>query len=549
MLRIIPLGGLGEVGLNAMVFETDGEALLVDCGIMFPQAEQLGVDVVLPDFTYLRQLGDKLKGVVLTHGHEDHIGALPHFLKEWRELPVFGSRFTLGLLKSRLDEFEIAADLREFSAGDTVEVSEAFRVEGVRVTHSIPDALGLAIHTPEGLVVHTGDFKVDHTPIDDQPIDLKRFGRLGGDGVLALLSDSTNAERPGSTISERKVGRALDSIFARAKARVVVATFASNIHRIQQVLDISKRFGRKVVLLGRSMQQNVKLATELGFVDVPFNILVEPERARSMKHHEVTILSTGAQGEPRSALARMAAGDPNAPLSIDEGDLVVLSSRFIPGNEVAIGNVINLLAMRGADVIYESAEEIHVSGHACSEEQKLMLRLVDPQHFVPIHGEYRHLLRHVKTAHAVGMSDSRCHLITDGDVLEFAGGAAQQAGRVPSGRVYVERRGGPDVPELTLRERALIAETGLVTAVVVIDRATGAVVRGPEITARGINVPDEARLQADLRHEVLTALEAMSPLLRSDTATVQEEVRLAVRRAYKRSSERKPVVLPLVIEL
>ena len=548
MLRIIPLGGLGEVGLNAMVFETEGEAFLVDCGIMFPQAESLGIDVVLPDMTYLRELGDKLKGVVLTHGHEDHIGALPHLLKETR-LPVWGSRFTLGLLKGKLDEFDIAADLREFSAGETAEVSEAFRVEGIRVTHSIPDALGLAIHTPEGLVVHTGDFKVDYTPIDDQPIDLKRFGRLGGDGVLALLSDSTNSERAGSTISERKVGRAFESIFARAKARVVVATFASNIHRIQQVLDISPRFGRKVTLLGRSMQQNVKTAAELGYLDIPFNILVEPDRARDMRHHEVTVLSTGAQGEPRSALARMASGDPNAPIPLEEGDTVILSSRFIPGNEVAIGNVINLLAMRGADVVYESAEEIHVSGHAHAEEQKLMLRLVSPRHFVPIHGEYRHLLRHVKTAWSVGMSDSQCHLITDGEVLEFANGTAQQAGRVPSGRVYVERRGGPDVPELTLRERALIAETGLVTAVVVIDRTTGAVVRGPEISARGINVPDEARLQADLRTEVLTALEKMSPLLRSDAATVQEEVRLAVRRAYKRSTERKPVVLPLVIEL
>lgn len=548
MLRIIPLGGLGEVGLNAMVFETEGEAFLVDCGVMFPQNETLGVDVVLPDFTYLRELGDKLKGVVLTHGHEDHIGALPHLLKG-RELPVWGSRFTLGLVKSKLAEFDIAADLREFSAGDTAVVSEAFQVEGVRVTHSIPDALGLAIRTPEGLVVHTGDFKVDHTPIDDQPIDLKRFGRLGGDGVLALLSDSTNSDRPGITLSERQVGRALENIFARARARVVIATFASNIHRIQQVLDASRRFGRKVVLLGRSMQQNVKIATELGYLDVPFNILVDEARARDLKHHEVTVISTGAQGEPRSALARMASGDPHAPLQLDEGDTVVLSSRFIPGNEVAIGNVINLLAMRGADVIYESAEEIHASGHASREEQKLMLRLVNPQHFVPIHGEYRHLARHVKTAYTVGMRDSHCHLITDGDVLEFANGTAQRSGRVASGRVYVERRGGPGVPELTLRERALIAETGLVTAVVVIDRASGAVVRGPEITARGINVPDEARLLADVRHEVLAALETLSPLLRSDTPSVQEEVRLAVRRAYKRSTERKPVVLPLVIEL
>lgn len=547
MLRIIPLGGLGEVGLNAMVFETEDEAFLVNCGVMFPQ-ESLGIDVVLPDFTYLREIREKLKGVVLTHGHEDHIGALPRLLEEM-PLPVWGSRLTLGLLRAHLDELDIDGDLRELGAGDTVEVGSAFRVEGIRVTHSIPDSLGLAIHTPEGLVVHTGDFKIDTTPIDDQPIDLKRFGRLGGDGVLLLLSDSTNSDRPGSTLSERQVGRAFEPIFARAKGRVVVATFASNIHRIQQVLDISRRFGRKVTLLGRSMQQNVRIAAELGHLEVPLHLLVEPERAQGMRHNEVTVIATGAQGEPRSALARMAIGDPHAPMQLDEGDLVILSSRFIPGNEVAIGNLINLLSMRGVEVIYEAAEEIHVSGHACREEQKLMLRLVEPQHFVPIHGEYRHLLRHVKTAWSVGMRDSRCHLITDGEVLEFDNGEVRRPGRVPSGRVYVEDRGGPGVPELTLRERALIAETGLVTAVVVLDRTSGAILRGPEVIARGISVPDEQRLQRDVHAEVLAALEGLSPLLRRDTATVQEEVRLAVRRAYKRSTERKPVVLPLVIEL
>lgn len=548
MLKIIPLGGLGEVGLNAMVIETGDHAFLVDCGIMFPQAEMLGVDVVLPDFTYLKELGSKLKGVVLTHGHEDHIGALPHLLKEM-PLPVWGSRFTLGLLGPKLEEFSVRADLREFNAGNTAEVSEAFQVEGVRVTHSIPDALGLAIHTPQGLLVHTGDFKIDHTPIDDQPIDLLRFGKLGGDGVLALLSDSTNSERPGITLSERQVGRALEGIFARARARIVIATFASNIHRIQQVLDASQRFGRKVVLLGRSMQNNVRIAADLGILDVPFNILVEPEQARKLKHHELTVLSTGAQGEPRSALTRMAMGDPNAPIPLEDGDLVVLSSRYIPGNEVAIGNMVNHLAMRGAEVLYEGTADIHVSGHACKEEQKMMLRLVNPRHFIPIHGEYRHLLSHVKTAHSVGVPDSRCHLILDGDVLAFDGDTAHVLGQVPSGRTYVDRRGGPDVPELTLRERALIAETGLVTAVVVIDKSTGAVVRGPEITARGVSVPDEEALQASIRQEVRSALDALIPQLRRDTATVQEEVRRAVRRAYKRATERRPVVLPLVIEL
>ncbi|AKU89626.1 ribonuclease J [Vulgatibacter incomptus] len=548
MLRIIPLGGLGEVGLNAMVFESEDQAFLVDCGIMFPQAEALGVDVVLPDFTYLRELGDKLKGVVLTHGHEDHIGALPFLLKD-RPLPVYGSPFTLGLLAPKLEEFGIRAPLTELAAGSSVDLGEAFRVEGVRVTHSIPDALGLAIHTPEGLVVHTGDFKIDHSPIDELPTDLQRFARLGGDGILALLSDSTNSERPGTSLSERQVGRALEEIFAKAKSRVVIATFASNIHRIQQVLDVSRLFGRKVVLVGRSMQQNTRIASELGLLDIPLGLVVDVEEGRRLRHHEVTVLSTGAQGEPRSALMRMALGDPNAPMPVDEGDLVVLSSRFIPGNEVAIGHMVNRLAMRGAEVVYEGAEDLHASGHAYREEQRLMLRITNPRHFVPIHGEYRHLVRHVKTAHEVGIPDSSCHLITDGEVLQFEGGRAFVNGTVASGRVYVDRRGGPDVPELTLRERALIAETGLVTAVVVIDRSTGALVRGPELTARGIAVPDEAALLADVRREVHAAVESLSPVLRGDTTLVQEEVRRAVRRAYKRSTERKPVVLPLVIEL
>ncbi|HWV39046.1 MAG TPA: ribonuclease J [Vulgatibacter sp.] len=547
MLRIVPLGGLGEVGLNAMVFESEDEAFLVDCGIMFPQ-ESLGVDVVLPDFTYLRELGDKLKGVVLTHGHEDHIGALPFLLREL-SLPVWGSRFTLGLLEPKLAEHGVRAALSELSAGDSVEVSDAFRVEGIRVTHSIPDALGLAIHTPEGLVVHTGDFKIDHTPVGDLPTDLKRFARLGGDGVLALLSDSTNSERAGSSLSERQVGAALEGIFAEARSRIFVATFASNVHRIQQVIDASRRFGRKVVLVGRSMQQNARIAAELGLLDVPVGAIVDEQEARRLRHREVTVLSTGAQGEPRSALVRMALGDPSAPMPIDEGDLVILSSRFIPGNELAIGTMINRLAMRGAQVIYEGAEDIHASGHAYREEQRLMLRLTEPRHFVPIHGEYRHLARHVKTAHEVGIPDSACHLITDGEVLQFEGGCAFVNGSVPSGRVYVDRRGGPDVPELVLRERALIAETGLVTAVVVLDRASGALVRGPEITARGTAVPDEEELLADVRREVHDALGALGPALRADPGTVQEEVRRAVRRAYKRRTERKPVVLPLVIEL
>jgi ribonuclease J len=459
---------------------------------------------------------------------------------------VFGTRFTLGLVKGRVAEHGLDADLREVAPGDPVELGE-FRVTGVRVTHSIPDAMGLAVHTPEGLVVHTGDFKIDHTPIDERPTDLARFGQLGQEGVLCLLSDSTNSERPGVSLSERQVAAAFEGVLARARARVVVATFASNLHRVQTVLDLSRRFGRKVVLVGRSMQENVRLGSELGILEIPAGLVVDAEEGRKLRHEQVTVLSTGAQGEPRSALTRMAAGDPNAPMPIDEGDLVVISSRFIPGNEVAIAHMINLLSRRGAEVLYESVEDIHASGHACREEQKLMLRLVQPRHFVPVHGEYRHLVHHARTAQQVGLPERSTHLITDGDVLQFEGGRAFVNGSVPAGRVYVDRPGGPDVPELTLRERTLMAETGLVTAVVVVDRATGAVLRGPELTARGIAAGDA--VFDDARREVLESLEALGGPLRTDTATVQEEVRRAVRRAFRKASDRKPVVLPVVIEL
>ena len=544
----MPLGGLGEIGLNSMVLETGDDAVLVDCGLMFPQEQGLGVDVVVPDLTYLRGIPEKLRAVVLTHGHEDHIGAVPFVLKEHR-VPVYGSRFTLALLKGKLAEAGIEGDLRELPPGEKLELGHDFLVEGVPVTHSIPDGFGLGIDTPEGLVVHTGDFKIDHRPIDDRPTDLARFGALGKNGVLALLSDSTNSERPGVSLSEAQVGLAFEQVFARARARVVVSTFASNIHRIQQVLDASRRFGRKVVLVGRSMNENVRLAHELGFLEVPLGLVVDLDEGKKLRHDQVTVLSTGAQGEPRAALVRMATGDPSAPFPIDEGDLVALSSRYIPGNEVAIGHMVNHLVRRGAEVLYESAEEIHASGHACREEQRLMLRLVQPKHFVPIHGEYRHLARHAKTAQETGLAERACHLLLDGDVLQFEGGRAWTNGTAPSGRVYVESRAGPDVPALVLRERSLLAETGLAIVVLVIDKKSGEVVRGPELTARGLALPDEAALLPELRREVLNTLATLAPGTRADAGAVQEEVRRAVRRVFKRLASKPPVVLPVVIEL
>jgi ribonuclease J len=546
-VRIIPLGGLGEIGMNCMAVECDGRIAVVDCGIMFPN-EPLGVDVIAPDLTWLRERRAQVGAVFLTHGHEDHLGALPFLLRDV-PVPVYGTRFTLALLRPRLEEAGVTADLREVAPGDVRPAGDAspLSAEFFSVTHSIPDACGLALATPQGTLLHSGDFKIDARPVAGPGMDLARVEALGRAGVRLLLSDSTNAERAGTSLSESEVGPALERVFERARGRVLVACFASNVHRIQQVANAARAFGRRLALLGRSMEANVRLARELGYLDLPAWMPVGFPEARDLPPRELCVLTTGTQGERRSALARLARGE-HPDLAVAPGDLVVLSSRFIPGNEVAVGQVVNDLCRRGAEVAYEGLAPLHVSGHAQETEQRRLIALARPAHFVPIHGEFRHLARHA--AHAAAEGVPRRDVLVDGQVLELADGAARVLdGEVPVGRVYTDRDQllGADIGALVVKDRRLLAEAGLVIVVLAVERTSGAVVRGPELFAKGVagfTGADEA-----IRGEALRALEELSPTARADVAEVQETLRAAVGRWFRREVGRRPSVLPVVLEL
>ncbi|GAO02592.1 ribonuclease J 1 [Anaeromyxobacter sp. PSR-1] len=546
-MRIVPLGGLGEIGMNCMAVECDGRIAVVDCGVLFPN-ENLGVDLIAPDLSWLRERREQVGAVFLTHGHEDHLGALPFLLREV-PVPVYGTRFTLALLRPRLEEAGVRADLREVRPGDVRPAGEASPIaaEFLAVTHSIPDACGLALSTPQGTLLHSGDFKIDPAPVRGPGMDLDRIEALGRKGVRLLLSDSTNAEREGTSLSESQVGPALEQAFERARGRVFVACFASNVHRLQQIVDAARAFGRRVAFLGRSMEANARLAQELGYLELPAWMPVSPEEARTLPPRELCVLTTGTQGEPRSALARLARGE-HPDLAVAPGDLVVLSSRFIPGNEIAIGQVVNELCRRGAEVAYEGLAPLHVSGHAQAEEQRRLIRLARPAHFVPIHGEYRHLSRHAAHAAAEGVAGR--DVLVDGQVLELADAGVRVLDEpVATGRVYTDRDAllGADMGALVVRDRRLLAETGLCIAVLAIERTTGAVVRGPELFARGVAGFEGA--EEELRAEVLAGLGELSPQARTDPAEVQEAVRLAVRRFFRRTTGKKPPVLPVVLEL
>lgn len=542
MLRIVPLGGLGEIGLNLLVLETEDEALLVDCGILFPR-EAPGIDRILPDFTYLRTIREKLRGVVLTHGHEDHIGALPHFLRDF-DVPVWGSNFTLALLHRRLAEAGVEGRrLWELEAGGRVRPSRDFSVEGVRVTHSIPDAMALSVETPEGRILHTGDFKIDRTPIGP-PTDLERLEELGRDGVLALLSDSTNSERHGRTPSERSVGEALAPIFAEAKGRILVSSFASNLHRIQQVIELSERHGRKIALYGRAIETNVMLAIETGLLRARPESFVEAEAVAERRRNSVTILASGAQGEPRSATTRLAMGEEGLPFRLEAGDTAIVSATAIPGNEVAVAALIDAFALQGVNTFY--GERVHASGHASREEQLEMIETVRPRHFIPVHGEGRHLIRHRQTAVEAGIDEEHAHLLLDGQVLAFSGGEASRERPVPTGRLYLDRQSGQVVEDDIVTERRLMGELGVVTAAVVVD-ATGGAVYPPVLAGRGVAAIDGA-LMRSIQEEIGRALATTGPGRGRDRELVEEEVRRAVRRAYRRATGRRPLVLPLIIE-
>ena len=547
-VRLIPLGGLGEIGLNMMLVEFGDDVIAVDCGLMFPDDELPGIDYVIPDFTYVLARGDGFRAVVLTHGHEDHIGAIPYLLRA-ANVPVYGTPLTLALVGEKLREHGLleGADLRVMRPRAAFEVGP-FRVEPIRVTHSIVDGIGLAVDTPAGTVVLTGDFKLDPSPLDGEASDEGRFAELGDRGVLVLCSDSTNVDRPGHTPSELAVGAALAERFARASGRIILATFSSHIHRIQQVLTQAAHFGRRVALLGRSMERNVAVAAELGYLRVPAGLLLPLEDLVALPPERQVILSTGSQGEPNSALALMAAGE-HKYVRIERGDLVVISARVIPGNERTVGRVINALYRLGAEVLYDDNAFVHVSGHASQEDLKRMLALTRPRYFVPVHGEYRHLLGHARLAAAAGLPADHIFLIEDGAGLEATPTSARVVEGFPADRVLVDGKGIGDVGAVVLRDRQILNEDGVIAVSLAVD-AKGALVAGPEIATRGvIYVKENEALLEALRAAVIAALAERASDEPSDREAIGARVRLAVRQFVNQRLQRKPVVLPMILEV
>jgi ribonuclease J len=546
---LVALGGLGEIGLNSLLLSSGGAGVLVDCGLMFPEEEHLGVDVVIPDFTHLAEGGGELLGVVLTHGHEDHIGALPYFLDRF-DVPIHGTPLTLALVREKLREFDLdgRARLVPVRDGETLALGP-FAIEAVPVAHSIPDGVGLAIDTPAGLIVHSGDFKLDPEPIDGRRTDLARFAALGDRGVLALLADSTNAEHDGSTPSESTLAPAFREIVAGAPGRVIVATFASHLHRIQQVVDVARETKRRIHLAGRSMVAVSGLAAQLGTLRLPGSMLVDAGELRSLPPEKVLILTTGSQGEPLAALSRIAVND-HKQITIRPGDRVVISARVIPGHEKAISRTINHLFQRGAEVFYGRDAGIHVSGHGSRDELRALIRAVRPRHFIPIHGEYRHLARHAQLARETGVDPERVLLAENGERIRFADGEAARAGKVTAGRVLVDGKAHGDIHDAVLKDRRRLAQDGIILVIIGVNRQTGEVVSGPDIVTRGVAFADEeATLTAEARAVVAAVLAEAGEVVLTDWAEMQIKVRKALRRFVDKRLERRPLILPTVIEI
>ncbi len=548
-IRVIPLGGLGEFGTNMMLIEHGESVIAIDCGLMFPEADLLGIDLLIPDVGYLLEGKKKFHGIVLTHAHEDHMGALPYILRNL-SAPIFGTPLTLGLLRNKLREhrLESKTDLREITPGVRWELGP-FTLEGIRVTHSLLHCVALAIETPVGVVIHTGDFKIDHTPMDGEAFDFQRFAAYGEKGVLLLLSDSTNVEREGHTPSERQVGKNLEELFQKCRGRIFVATFSSNIPRIQQVADLTDQLGRTLILSGRSMLTNAQIASDLGCLRLPAKVITERERWQDLPRDRAVFLTTGSQGEPLSALHRIALDD-HRWIKMERGDTVVLSAKFIPGNEKIITNMINRLYRRGAEVHYEKVSEIHVSGHASQEELKTMLNLTRPRYFVPIHGEYRHLVKHIQLAQKVGIPEENCFLLENGEVLELSPDSARRADPVSTGKVFIDGKGVGDVEDVVIRDRRHLSEDGVVLAIMSIHQQTGELVAGPDLISRGFMSADHG--EEVLEHAkglILETLRGFNRETRTDPAELQEEVRKTLRRYFYKTLERRPMILPLIMEM
>jgi len=549
-LQLVPLGGLGEFGMNCMAVRWGDDIIVIDAGLMFPEAELLGVDIVVPDISYLIENRQKVRAIVLTHGHEDHIGALPWILSELN-VPVWGTEFTLAYVEDKLEEHGLLdnADLREIRAGERFKVG-AFTVHPIQVTHSLVDCVALAVHTPLGVVIHTGDFKVDPTPTDNRLFDLHAFAEYGKEGVLALLQDSTNVERKGYTPSERAVRRKFDEVFARTERRLFISCFSSSIHRIKLAVELAHEHGRKIAFIGRSMNSSAEIAEDLGYVEIPDGLLIHPGEMKNFAPEKVCVLISGTQGEPMSALSR-AAVDNHKHAKIEKGDTVVLSSRIIPGNEKAIYRMIDHLFRREAHVIYEdgSSPPIHVSGHASQDELKLIINLVKPRYFIPIHGEYRQLKLHAEMAGAMHGSVGKVMLIESGDILEFDELGARKAGRINVGRVCIDSGSRTDVVEdLIIKDRRHISEDGIVLPIIAINKLTGEVETAPEIVTRGFN-PGEDGLMEGAKQIVMQTLDVSSDEEKADYGVIKEKIRADLKRYISKQTQKRPLIMPVILEI
>lgn len=548
-VRIIPLGGLHEIGKNMTAIEYENEIMLIDCGLSFPDDDMFGIDKVIPDFSYLTDNSKKIKGLVITHGHEDHIGAVPYLLNEIK-VPIYGTPLPLGLIENKLKEHGLKAEMHTIRAGDTFRLGRHFSIEALRITHSIADSICLSITTPAGRIFHTGDFKIDYTPVDGDPIDFARLAQIGAEGVLLMMADSTNVLRQGYTSSERVVGRTLENIFRSSDKRIIIATFSSNVHRIQKIIDIAVHCNRKVAISGRSMVNVVDLAQNLGYIHIPANVLVDLNKTKNIPDKELVVITTGSQGEPMSALARMASSEHKA-INIRRGDMVILSSTPVPGNELTVANVVNQLVEKGAEVIYSDIAEIHASGHACREELKLMHSLIKPKYFMPVHGEYRHLLAHGELANTIGTPMDNIFLLENGDCLTVsADSAVQTKGECEAEGIMVDGLGVGDVGNIVLRDRRLLSESGLIILVASIEKQTNTIVSGPDIISRGfVYVRENEDLidaACDLAESIL--IDCMARNMK-DWNGMKTAVREGLRKYIYSKTKRNPVILPIFMEV
>ena len=547
-LKVIPIGGLNEIGKNMTLLECNDQILIIDCGLSFPEDEMYGIDIVIPDFSYLVENREKIVGMIITHGHEDHIGAVPYLLKKIK-LPVYGTKLTLGLIENKLKEHRIKGDLRTIKPGDKIHLG-CFNIETIRTTHSIADAVCYAIDTPVGTIFHTGDFKIDYTPVDGEPIDFCRLAEIGKKGVTLMMCDSTNSIRKGYTRSEKVVGETLENIFMSSRSRIIIATFSSNVHRVQRIIENAVKMSRKVAISGRSMENVVALAIELGYLDIPAGTLVDLKMTKNIPDDKLVIITTGSQGEPMSALARIASGEHKA-VKLKKGDMVILSSTPVPGNEKTVSNVVNKLFEKGAEVIYSDIADTHVSGHACQEELKLMHSLIKPKFFMPVHGEYRHLIQHARLAEELGMKKDNIFILDNGDALEVSKRSAEiRKEQAEADAILVDGLGVGDVGNIVLRDRKLLSESGLIIVVAAIEKESQMIVSGPDIISRGfVYVRENEELIEEARQVAEEALEKCQRKKIKDWNNMKSQVRDALSSYIYERTKRSPIILPVFLEV